>query len=278
MPFIKTEKIKIAFAVLSFGLMTSLIPLPTMGMDDSSNVSVHYDSKYFSDLCYCSDRLDKALKADTFLVNKQDENGDTLLHHLAKGGLMFKETTLRPLFNILFSHHPNTLVFNRDDLTPLHIAAECCHDKVSVYFVFPEILKYSVQNKFNPNPANKNGITPHHIASTKTYTYGYYEIKSPIGVFADKHFIPDPSIIDWNAKTMYGQTPLHWAVLSGNYENTTVLIQSGVDVILFFNDPEESERSKLPLAILVDELKGTFYQGQYDPFLQFLGNIAEGEN
>lgn len=275
---IKAEKNKIAFAVLSFGLMASLIPLPTMGMDDSTNVSAHYDSKYFSDLCYCGDRLDEALKADPSLVNKQDENGDTLLHHLAKGGLMCGRTTLVPLLNTLFSFHPNTHIFNRDDLTPLHIAAKCCHERVSVYFVFPEILKYALQNKFNPNPANKNGITPLHIASTKTYTYGYYEIKSPIGVLTDRHFIPDPTIIDWNAKTIHGQTPLHWAVLSVNYENTTLLIQSGVDVTLFFNDPERSERSKLPLAILVDGLRGTFYQHQYDPFLQFLGNIAEGEN
>lgn len=88
--------------------------------------------------------LASALKADPTIINQQDTDGMTLLHHAGTLGKILKSSSISKIFAILFDQSKVTnLDFTRKDShgnTPLDIAAMCCHERVTCAYVFPTFV------------------------------------------------------------------------------------------------------------------------------------------
>lgn len=219
----------------------------------------------FSGICSNVQSLEIALFGDPTLPNKQDPDGNTLLHHLAIGGrlILTKEqirhhsTTFYRFLEILLPYHPNILICNNNDLTPLHLAAACSHESVSEQ-ILSYLLKYAIQTGINPNPSNKNGVTPLHLAAVNGSR------KSDIPDYSVRYFlnlrnISDQTLLDIDVKTNVGETPLQWAIQSNGHRsfrgNANLLIKAGADRTWL--DQCQSEDVS-PIDLILEKLKGLF--------------------
>lgn len=219
----------------------------------------------FSEIFSNVHSLEMALFADPTFFNKQDPSGNTPLHHLAMGGrlLLTKEEIIHQSPNfyqyleILLSNHPNILIYNNDDLTPLHLAAACSHESISQQ-ILCHLLKYAIQTGINPNPSNKNGVTPLHLAAVngnrKSITRDY-----SVKYFLNLRNIPDQTLLDIDVKTNVGETPLQWAIRSNGHRafrgNANLLIKAGADRTWL--DHHQSEDLS-PIDLILEKLKGVF--------------------
>lgn len=94
---------------------------------EAINESKMNDDGVYLDYQYDFSKVKDVLLANPDLIDSQDEDGNTLLHHFANPKVAVKGFSLRELLQ----YNPNPYVKNNDGLTPrlLLISDEICGDK-----------------------------------------------------------------------------------------------------------------------------------------------------
>jgi|GEM_PF-6879921 len=137
---------------------------------------------------------------NSYLINKQDYEGDTLLHSALKSKDL-------EIIQLLLTHSPDLNVRNSKGETPLHIAVEFCE---------LETIQALLACRPNVNMQNNRGKTPLHIAIE------FEELETIEAILACG---PDLNIQDNN-----GETPLHLAIDSSYLEMVQAILACGPEL------------------------------------------------
>lgn len=174
-------------------------------------------SNFFSKIIHNVWELYILLKNNPEIVNKCDENGETLLHHGARLGLIFGSNTISIIYRVLFSpSHLDFNIQNKSGRTPLHEIACKLHDRVSCRYVFPNYVEISYKNNFDFSLKDNKGYAVIHYAAYSSY----YD--TPIS-----YLIKMVPHIDLNLKSNDGKVPLYIALQCASVTKIEMLIING---------------------------------------------------
>lgn len=173
-----------------------------------------------------------------------DECGDSILQLLIKAKLEDSA--------IFLSQHANVNFINRAGLTALHLA---CQNNL------PNLVKALLENGASPN--TKSGIN-----EMKAAIHYAVEIKSvdviQVLVEFKENATDDVEKVDFNMKTIDGDSPLSLALMMDAKELVPILIQGGADV----NARNGQDLTLLHQAILKEDAETAVFllnQGNFDP-------------
>ncbi|MCF6776791.1 ankyrin repeat domain-containing protein [Thiotrichales bacterium 19X7-9] len=131
-------------------------------------------SEYLKGLSENYQSLFIALANDPDIVNKQDENGQTLLHHAAKIGRTLGSNSASLILDQLFnSPYADFNIQDKDGNTPLHIAAYASNERVTCRFVFPNFVEEAIKRNVDLNKLNNAGQAIIHILARTAYSDPY---------------------------------------------------------------------------------------------------------
>ena len=200
--------------------------------------------KYFSYLVRNSHDLYITLRSNPDIIIKKDENGLTLLHHLALISFDKEITELNVIqyVNLLLYLLLNApkLDFNIKDNqqnTPLQIAASYCHIELIRNYVFPQYLQRAKELNANFDSLNTSGLAVLHIVAT---------IPSVDGVSCIDTLLKIIPTINLNVLSAAGSTPLYYAANWCDVPNVVSLLKAGANPLA--HDQNFPERS--PLAMI----------------------------
>lgn len=177
-----------------------------------------------------SDNLKSALEKNPNLINMQDENGRTILHHAAPLGLHAGQTRTIEFLDLLFTK-PNfdlTIRDNNGD-TALHLAAFACYDRAIYEITFPLYIEKAIEKKFNFNITGRSGLTVLQIATMHTYNNQYTQTRyNNVKNLLDHAGEYDVGL---NSFSEDGRTALYFATSNGFFEEAKTLLDAGASPI-----------------------------------------------
>lgn len=101
----------------------------------------------------------KALKANPELVNKQDKNGRTLLHHFAEVDNTSTEAVLISLWHHILLAKPRADIKDKKGNTALHIVAVNIDKKFNSGWLMPALISLFESQKIDLKQKNTQGLT-----------------------------------------------------------------------------------------------------------------------
>ena len=188
-------------------------------------------SEYLHDLLFLSQQdfqmkiSEYAERHNRSLINEQDENGQTLAHHIAANPAGIIGCNLEIIGTVLKNNPDFSLQDNLGN-TPMHSITNICHcdkDAAGMFYAFAE---YAAQHQFDfSNLKNNKGRGVLHIAAFTRY--GRAQTVASILNLAEKYKCKiDLDALSGNT----GTTALFYLLNHCRYEEAKMLIKAGADV------------------------------------------------
>ncbi len=170
------------------------------------------------------DQLTQALKANPELINEQDENGSTLLHHIAQNGPNLSAEDASLILGILLEcpELDFTLKNNRQN-TALHEAAMHCGNRVVSQFIFPALVAAAAKKGFDFCTTTQENKTVLHLAAMAQP----FEILNNINNI--QPLLDTGAELNLNALSTGGSTALFYAINKARYLEADALINAGAN-------------------------------------------------
>lgn len=188
-------------------------------------------SDEFNKLVSSPDELKAALNANPALINEQDEEGMTLLHHAAQIGHVMGSSSANKILDVLFAS--NDLDFTIKDNAgnpPVHVAALGCEDRVTCEYVFPAFVHEAAKRGFDFATLNQDGLSVLHIATMTSYEGKGSRINNVEQVLDNA---PDPKL---NTLSSDHCTAFYYAVHNLLFDEATALLAAGANPLLYEAD------------------------------------------
>lgn len=221
-------------------------------------------SEFFSHLMRNIGDLEIYLSKDPELINANDENQKTLLHHAATLGTRVIESTASEIQQFLFE--APGIDFNIKDLngdTPVHLAALYCQDRVTRQ-LFPNFLRQAISRGFDCSIKGKKGYTILHLAALNSQDN--HTIPTTLAILF-KNNIPNLQSL-FNAQSDSGATALYYCISRNSLEDVEMLLKAGAAPLLCGNE----KRSPLAaMSELKKQLHAKYVQVAKDPIYDICG-------
>ena len=194
--------------------------------------------------------LQSQLALNPDLINQQDSQGRTLLHHAALDGLLQHKNNIEELtaiLNILLTA-PNidfTLKNNKGD-TALHVASDTCMLRLHQEKIFPSFLHAAEIYKFDFSMLDSGGQSVLQRAMLTSQLDGESSFNATKTVL---NYISQPKLNTLSAK---GLTALHYAMQREAYDQLDDLLNAGADPSI--PSPKEDTLSEM-LTTKLKQLK-----------------------
>jgi ankyrin repeat protein len=214
----------------------------TDGQDEKSDTPI-YDKFRSLVVTWDTSELKQALAENPSLIEAQDEQGMTLLHHAADIGRSLGHSSAREVLNVLFaSPGINWNIKNNSGNTPVHVAATLCQDRTTYELIFPEFVKTASEHGFDFSTLNNQGQSVLHLATKISYE------RWPIGrqnnVRNMLNNAPNPGL---DVLSSSGSTALYYAINGHLFSEANTLLEAGANPLLF-GSPDRS-----PLGMIAEQ-------------------------
>lgn len=218
-------------------------------------------SAEFKELVLSYKKLEEELTKNPNLINEQDEDGQSLLHHAARLGTILGQASINTILNVLFKE-PG-INFNLKDNngdTPLHIAALYCVDRVTCQYVFPTLVRKAASSNFDFSTLGQHGKSVLQIATTTTYSDHHGRtINNVQNVLGNTD---DPGI---NTLSSSGSTAFFYAVNQCRFTEANALLDAGANPLLCGSKERDPlAQLKEHLTTFQDALSDDNYAGQHE--------------
>jgi len=204
-------------------------------------------SGFLRDLAYSETKLESALIEDPTLINAQDENGMTILHHFANSGSYISSSKISAILKILFNNPDlDFTIKDQKGNTPLHCAALRCNDPKTFQYIFPAFLSEAARRGFDFSTLGEKGETVLHIATQITFSHkvnGVFERMNNVRNVLNN--VANPGL---NVLSSSGSTAFCYAVYHGYIEEANLLLDAGANPSLY-GAPDRN-----PFALIDDRI------------------------
>lgn len=192
-------------------------------LPESQSYNTETTSEYYTKIISNIKRLYITLRNKPELLNQQDENGWTLIHHGAHLGNKLDCAYIKIIHHILFTGiTPDFTIKDKNGLTPLHIVSNMIYEKTTLDYVFPYYLEFCKKNNFDFLTEDNNGRTIIHSLVLSSNTGEALKI-----------FFDLVGSIDLNSFSTITPSPLYYAVSTLSVEKVEVLLDHGLDPTKF---------------------------------------------
>jgi len=192
-------------------------------------------------LNFSAEHLQRALLESPGLIKKQDENGWTILHHAARLGLIMDSTSAREVLDILFASSEIDLsIRDKDNNTPVHVAALYCKYRTTCCYIFPRFIRIAEEKGFDFSSLGRDGKTVLQIATIISYSDHRRLFARVNNVLTVLEIAKNPAL---NTLSTTGATAFFYAINHGHIREANALLKAGSNAILYGS----KDRDPLPM-------------------------------
>jgi hypothetical protein len=179
------------------------------------------------DLISNKDAFISALNANPNIINQQDNDEMTVLHHAGTLGKIMGSNSISQIFEVLFDESmcPN-LDFTLKDAhgnTPLDIAAMCCHERVTCNYVFPTFVNEADQRGVDFSTLNPRLFE---VAINTSYYGKSSTIRKFLKQFTNKYIVQQLMELNINILDQF----------LNNYEASLIDLKQGNTELIFVDE------------------------------------------
>ncbi|MDX1838599.1 hypothetical protein DIZ81_11575 [Legionella taurinensis] len=227
-------------------------------------------SEQFSSLVHSAEALKAALESNPNLINEQDEDGLTLLHHAAQIGNYMGSTSASKILDVLFANENlDFTIKDKAGNTAVHVAAWCCEDRVTCQYVFPSFVTEAAKRGFDFATLSQQGQTVLHIATRTSYTSRTGRINNVDNVINNA---ANPGI---NALSSSGSTALYYAINHLHFDEAYSLLAAGANPLVYGSDRDPFAMVDEHLATLNSWLSQDEYADQHEAINEKIGQLND---
>ncbi len=244
--------------------------LPSPYMQEAACTS---KSEHLSHLSQCSHDLYIALRKTPEIISAVDENGMTLLHHAARIGFMMGSNSASLIHYLLFTAPGCDFnIKDHNGNTPLHIAAECCSDRVTQTYIFANYVRSAVKTDFDFSILNKQGQAVIHIAARTSYIdYVFGGLRINI-----HHLLNNVKNIDVDILSSSGSTAFYYAVNWLHLKDAKALLDAGANPLLCgLPDREPLQQINAHIDDFTAELNSEPNENKREMYQNMIDNLTE---